>query len=299
MTKLKYEELIRSLKEAGIGRGDVVHIQSDLRRIGPPDCEASRKGILKFYLNAFMEVLGSTGTLTACTAFEDYGRYGTPFIREESPSRTDAFSEYLRTRPGAVRSMHPIVSVTGLGSLAEQICGGAHFEGFGYDSPWGRLHRLNAKILTLGLGPHLGGATFFHYVESIYSVPYKYTKIYTAPVYSGGKEMTGQFTMSVRYLDYGIVNTPVRMKTHLLDMGKARNVSVGRSYMWCSDSSDIFDEGMKCLGQDRFFLLETPPNFRQGEIPMDGPTGPMQTVYDKGSSEVETSRQIPANGEER
>lgn len=77
-----------------------------------------------------------------------------------------------------------------------------HFVGFGWVSAWARLHRLNAKIVFLGLGPyHLGGTTFFHYVEKMYGAPYQYNKIFATPVYSGGVEIKGPFVMSVRY-DY-------------------------------------------------------------------------------------------------
>ena len=286
MRKLTFPELVEALSKSGVSSGDVVHVQSDLRRIGPVDCPPHREGMLQFYLSAFQELLGRQGTLTVCTAFEDYGRYATPFIREESPSLTDAFSEYVRTRPGAVRSVHPIVSVTGIGARAGEICGDAHFDGFGYDSPWGRLHRVNARIMTLGMGTEHDGTTFFHYIESVYSVPYKYTKIFTAPVFSGGVEVPGPFTMSVRYLDFSIVNTPFRLKKRLVETGKAKNVPVGRSLIWCCPAFDIVEEAVERLREDRYYLLENPPRFRFGEIPLDGPTGPMQIVYDKGLSQT-------------
>lgn len=282
MRKLPFDELVGALREAGVREGDVVHVQSDLLRVGPVEAGRGREEILSFYLRAFREALGPGGTLTVLTAFEDYGRYQTPFVREESPSRTDTFSEYVRTRPGAVRSAHPIMSLTGIGARAEEICGGAHYEGLGYDSPWGRLHRANALIMTLGLGPDLGGTTFFHYVESLYGVPYKYTKIYRTPVYANGAEVPGPFTLSVRYLDFGIVNTPVRLKWRLLDVGKARNVRTGNAETWCARANDIVDEFVDRLRGDRYYLLEKPPNFRPGDVPMDGPTGDLRVHYDKG-----------------
>ena len=198
MKFLSKSELVSSLSSLGISLGDIVHVQSDLRRIGPVDAPLTQEGLGAFYLSALQSIVGPEGTVTACTAFEDYGRYGTPFVREESPSRTDMFSEYLRTRPGAYRSMHPIVSVTGLGARAAEICNGSHYEGFGYQSAWGRLHRANAKILTLGMGADLGGTTFFHYVERLYGVPYIYTKIFNYPIFAEGQEIPGPFTMSVR-----------------------------------------------------------------------------------------------------
>jgi aminoglycoside 3-N-acetyltransferase len=282
MRRLTRHELIAALHAAGVERGDVLHVQSDLRRIGPVEA-SGREGVLAFYLDALQEVLGPDGTLTCCTAFEDYGRYGTPFVREESPSLTDAFSEYVRTREGAVRSLHPIVSVTGLGARAEEICGGAHYEGFGWESAWGRLHRADAKIMTLGLGANHGGVTFSHYLETLYGVPYCYTKLYSVPVFAGGREVPGPFTMSVRFLDFGIHQNSVPLKRHLVAEGLARDVAVGRSRIWCATATAIIGEGVALLNRDRWLLLEQTPSFRQGELPADGVTGPMQVVYDSAA----------------
>lgn len=284
MRKLGSEEFAQSLRQAGIRRGDIVHVQSDLLSVGPVDSPPGRESVLKFYLSAFQEVLGPDGTLTTCTAFEDFGRYGTPFVREESPSRLGVLSEYIRTRPGAVRSMHPIVSVAGIGARAEEICGGSHFDGFGYASPWGRLHRANAKILTLGMDASGGGTTFFHYVEKLYGVPYQYTKLFPYPVYSGGELVPGPFTMSVRYLDFGIVNTPVRVKARMVELGDAVNFQTGMATSWCAAAQSIVDRMMQLFDEDRWVMLERPPNFRPGEIPMDGLTGEMRVHYDKSDA---------------
>ena len=286
MKALGYEALVRSLELAGLQKGDVCHVQSDLRRIGPVDCDMSASSVGDFYLSALLEVLGEEGTLTTCTAFEDYGRYGVPFIREESPSRLGLLSEHIRTRADAVRSMHPIVSVTGLGRRAEEICGGSHFDGFGYASPWGRLHRSNAKILTLGMGSTGGGTTFFHFVEKLYGVPYQYTKIYDAPVFSNGEEVPGPFTLSVRYLDFSIVNTPVRVKTALVERDLAREVATGRARTWCAAAEPIVSQMMQMFDENRWVMLEEPPRFRAGEIPRDGTTGPMVVVSDKARDDL-------------
>jgi aminoglycoside 3-N-acetyltransferase len=280
--RLSFSELVSGIRACGVGRGDIVHVQSDLFAVGPVDCRPSRESVLEFYLNGFFEVIGPEGTLTTCTAFEDYGRFGTPFVRETSPSRLGALSEYIRTRPGAVRSIHPIVSLAAIGAKAQEICGGNHFDGFGYSSPWGRLHRSNAFIMTLGMDATGGGTTFFHYVEKLYGVPYQYTKLFSYPVFSGGREVRGPFTMSVRYLDYGIVNTPVRIKSHMVALGEAKDVTIGLTKSWCARAGTIVDRMMQMFDEDRWIMLEQAPKFRPGEIPMDGQTGELREYYDKG-----------------
>jgi aminoglycoside 3-N-acetyltransferase len=272
-------ELIAALRSAGLERGDVAHVQSDLRPLGPIDAPRDRESMLAFYLDAFFEVLGPEGTLTVCTAFEDYGRYATPYVREESPSRLGVFSEHVRTQPGAVRSLHPIVSVTGIGARAQEICGGAHYDGFGYDSPWGRLERLGAKFVSLGARIR-HSLTFTHYVEKLYGVPYQYTKIYRTPVHAGGREVPGPFTMSVRYLDFSIEYDVSRFELELLRRRAAVEAPVGRYVVQVAAAPDIVRVGVEALRAERWFFLARPPAFRRGEYPADGPTGELRDVYE-------------------
>src|SRR5262245_7238417 len=281
MSKLTFEQLVSGLRASGIARGDIGHVQSDLFSVGPIDCEPNREAVLSFYLQAFLEVVGDDGTITTCTAFEDYGRFGTPFVRESSPSRLGAFSEYIRTRPGAVRSRHPIVSVTGNGARSEELCVGNHFDEFGHASPWGRLHRANAWIMTLGMDANGGGTTFFHYVEKLYGVPYQYTKLFSYPVIADGHDVPGPFTMSVRYLDFGIVNTPVRVKNRMVELDEATDVRIGLTTTGCARAATIVERMMQMFDENRWVMLENPPQFRPGEIPMDGQTGDLRQYYNK------------------
>jgi aminoglycoside 3-N-acetyltransferase len=286
LKKLSFQELTNQLHAAGLQRGDIVHVQSDLRAIGPVDAPPRREAILEFYLRAFREVLGAEGTLTVLTASMACGRTGSPFLVEETPSEVGVFSEFVRQQPETVRSLHPILSVAGCGPRAAEICGGAHFEGVGWDSPWGRLHRAGAKTMTLGMGANGGGTTYFHYLETSYGVPYKYVKVMPSPVMQNGREVPGPFTLSVRYHDFQIKNTPVRLKRQLLERGLATEVTIGNAQTWTTDCAAAFDVAMEALREDRWFLLENPPQFREGEIPSDGPSGPMQLRYDRSAGLV-------------
>jgi len=273
---LKRKDLKNSFFELGIKKGDIVHVQSDIRRIGPVDAPLTFDGQCGFYFETLKEVVGDQGTISCCTAFENYGRYGATFEREKSPSLTDTLSEYIRLRKGSIRSIHPIVSVTSVGKKAKEISGGSHYEGFSYNSPWGELHRENAKILTLGMNADQGGTTFFHYIEHLYGVPYVYVKIFDHPVFSKGKKIKGPFSMSVRYLDYNIENTPVKVKNSMLKAKLARQCKIGRSYSWCANTKDIESHMMKLLDKDRWVMLKSPPKFEKGKIPFDSITGDLK-----------------------
>lgn len=281
---LTFQRFKDSLHEAGLRHGDTVLLHADVSALGMTEAGLDREEILKFYFQAFRDVLGDSGTLCMCTSFEDYGRYATPFVRETSPSRLGAFSEFLRTQEGTIRSLHPIVSVSANGGKAKEISSGAHFEGFGYDSPWGRLHRFDAKLMTLGMGhyPEMG-MTFLHYIERMYGVPYQYTKIYDTPVMSGGENCRGPFTMSVRYLDFGISYDTNRYKNDLVAAGIGKTLPVGRNSLFVAGAKDAFDLGIDKLNADRYYFLTEPPRFRPGVIPADGQTGDIQYSYDRTS----------------
>ncbi len=267
-----------ALRAVGLERGDVVFVQSALWPIGPVAGATDSAGMLEFYLSGLRDVLGSEGTITVLTSFEDYGRYGTPFIVESSPSRNGAFSEYIRTQPGAVRSVHPLASIAGLGPQAEAICGGNHFTGMGYDSPWGRLHRAGAKLLDLGLR-FREIASWDHYVEAMFGVPYQYNKVFNAPVIKDGVAIPGPFVMSVRYLDFSIAYDTSRYEERLTREGLLKEAKLGRSVVQAVDCVQAFEVGTQCLNEDRYFFLKEPPKFRPGEYPTDGVTGPMKAVY--------------------
>jgi aminoglycoside 3-N-acetyltransferase len=171
------------------------------------------------------------------------------------------------------------MSVTSIGNRADEISGGPHFEGLGYDSPWGRLHRANAKLIVYG-GGFKDGMTFFHYIESMYRVPYQYTKLYDTPVYARGSVQPGLFTLTVRYLDFGIANDAGRFERVLVDSEHARVVHIRGTKISVVPAMSAFDLGIEALREDRYFFLKYPPVFRRGHIPFDGATGPMRESYD-------------------
>lgn len=281
--RLTFEEAVQALKAVGLCAGDTVLVQSDVSRLGRVDGARTREDILAFHRDAFRAVIGPEGTLAVCTAFEDYGRYGTEFHVESSPSRLGSFSEFIRQSAGAIRSSHPIVSVCAIGYRAQAICAAPHFDGFGWDSPWGRLHRIGGRLCTLGLSRHDEfGMTFVHYVEQLYGVPYQYNKVFTAPVFEKGRQIEGVFTMNVRYLDYGVEYDTLKVKREVLSRDKGQERAYGRDTVFMAKCDDLVDVMMASFRRDRYFMLARPPRFRSGEIPMDGPTGEMRRSVDRG-----------------
>jgi len=273
---INYNELVEILRNCGLEHGDTVLLHTDLLRCGPVDVDivtVGREGIMKFYLDGFTEVLGAKGTLiTPAYTGTHFGRLGKSFDRMRTPSEVSVFGEFMRNRQGAVRSMHPIMSLSAYGAKAEEICGGAHFDAFGYDSPWGRMHRMNAKILTLGYAIFPSGMTFWHYFENLYGVPYQYNKLFDYPVLDDGKPIEGIFTMSVRYLEYDVQEDQCMAKRRLVESGKGHIFKLGCGELLVTTFDQAVEVGIEVMRENRYVLLATPPTFIRGEKPFDDNT---------------------------
>ena len=131
-------------------------------------------------IDAFLDVVGSEGTV--CVPTIVYAGQGPrpPFNVARSPSEVGRITETLRLRPEARRSDSPTHSVAAIGRQADEITSGhAGGEGrpspwgelaFGHESPWQRFYDLDAICVLLGVDWEVN--TMFHYIQSRFIEPY-------------------------------------------------------------------------------------------------------------------------------
>ncbi|MFC1415310.1 aminoglycoside N(3)-acetyltransferase [Streptacidiphilus cavernicola] len=164
------DELVDDLVGAGVPRGGVLLVQSSLRSVGPV------AGGADTVVRALRRALGPGGTLVVYTATPENSRssrlyreatagMGAP-ERERHRAAMPAFdpattpcspsvgrlAEAVRTTPGALRSAHPQTSFAAVGPDARWIVEDHRLDcHLGEDSPLGRLYKLNASALLVGI----------------------------------------------------------------------------------------------------------------------------------------------------
>ena len=205
-------DLALEWRSAGINEGDVVLIHSSLRRtLG----RLRSRGIpadAQLVLDSLLQALGSSGTLLLPLFNFDFPK-GVTFDIRNTPSEMGALTEAGRLSPGAVRTGHPIYSFAAIGKKADAFRNVNNVSGYGADSPFGILHRLNGKIGVIDL-PDQDSMTFYHYVEEALNVPYRYHKQFTGRYIDAlGQESTETFSLFVRDMEKGV-------KTHVDPMGE-------------------------------------------------------------------------------
>ena len=196
MTLLTRRQLSGQLRDLGLTEGDVVMAHAALRSVGPvlggPDS----------LIGAILDAVGPGGTLLVYTDWNgDYfelldaqGRVPAawrddvaPFDALSSRAIRDngALAEFVRTRPGALRSGSPGASCAAIGARAAWLTADHALDyGYGERSPFARLAEAEGKVLMLGAP--LDTMTLLHHAEHLAEVSGKRVIRYEVPFAIGG-----------------------------------------------------------------------------------------------------------------
>lgn len=241
-------------RKIGLKEGDVVFVHANMLPFGLVSKDKAE--FVRFFLDPLLKIIGKSGTV-ACLAYTfSYGLHGTPHVHEKSPSEAGMFTEYIRTMKGALRSLHPLVSVAAYGPKARLITQNVSRSAFGWGSPFSRLHELGGKCLYLGMTCGQSN-TFLHYVGQMYGVSYSYNKAYFHPVYKGGVLQQTPFLAFVRTrkskpFDFSLFEKEMKKK-RLVREGTIRNAPVQLVKL-----EDCFKIGMEMLDKNPCAFLQEP-----------------------------------------
>lgn len=155
-------------------------------------------------LDSFLHTLGPEGTLLLPLFNFDFTTGGT-FDMSRTPSHMGALTELARVRSGTVRTGHPVYSFGIIGKHSARFELLNNFSGYGLDSPFALLRELNGKIAVLDIEEQ-GSMTFYHHVEEMCQVPYRFMKTFTGR-YRGRDEVDQEasYAIYVRDLERGVV----------------------------------------------------------------------------------------------
>ena len=275
------QNIVTALHKVGVKGGQVIYLQSDLRTPGFIKGAKSQQDFCQIYLDAILDVIGENGTLVVPTYTTQVARYDIDFVWEETPSVLGLFSEFVRTRPNSLRSIHPIHSLTALGAKQNFICKDNGLNDFSWESPFHRLLMSKAKILSIGLeaGYAVG---ISHHIEAACCVPYVYNKRLRWRPIVAGKRLDNYYTATVRFLDLDITYNMSKFTKSLRKTNELFKASLGGSFVYMTDYERVFSKGVISLQKDESFFLTSAPKYSYGLIPFDGPTAGKDGI-EKGS----------------
>lgn len=243
-------EFAEALAKVGLRKGDVVFSHSSIGFFGYPEEGRERDTVCEVIFRAFFDVLGDEGTLAVPTFTYSFCK-GEPYLPEHTPSTSGIFTEWLRRRVDAKRSLDPIFSVAAVGGQAACMTNNTPRECFGENSFWDRLHAAGGRICNLNL--NAGFNTFLHYAECKADAHYRMHKLFTGTIIQGGRtwEATADFfcqSPDHPYADYDLFAALAE------EQGLVRKARVGRGMIVCIDAADALDFFLTRYAGDKHFL---------------------------------------------
>lgn len=203
------KNLEAKLQDAGIGKGSVVVVASDVRALLVYLMHEDRKKnkkrkSLQAYMDDIIDMLenlvGEEGTLLFQTFTWIFCK-GEAFDYDKTEGETGVLSNRALKRPEFKRTQHPIYSFAVWGKDMDYLVSMDNKEAFAKGSPFGYMHEKNAVYVSIGVFDAINshGTSFLHYIEECNSVEYRFIKDFTAPYIIGGKteERTYSFFCSV------------------------------------------------------------------------------------------------------
>ncbi|MBL7161548.1 MAG: AAC(3) family N-acetyltransferase [Anaerolineales bacterium] len=231
---LTFDKLVGEIRFFGVEAGDTLLVHSSYKSFGGVE------GGPQTVIDALLHVLGEEGTLIMPAFNFDFCK-GEPWDVRETPSHMGIITELVRKHPRSRRVFHPIYSFTIIGKHAEFLTKDRYKSSYERNSIFGKLRELDGKIMVIGLS-YNDSMTFFHHVEELEGVDYRYLKTFTGMVTDeGGNTYEDSFQMLVRDIDQGVETMVDPMGELAEEAGVIKSHTIGEAPVKLMKANEIYE----------------------------------------------------------
>jgi len=249
---LTFDTLAQSFQAIGLQAGDTLLVHSSYKSFGGVE------GGPQTVIDTLLAVLGAEGSLVVPTFNFDFCK-GEPWDIRTTPSHMGAITNLVREHPDAKRVFHPIYSFAILGKHADYLTKDRYKSSYEKNSLFGKLRQLDGKIMVIGLS-YNDSMTFFHHVEELEGVDYRYLKEFTGLVTDqDGNTYEDTYTMLVRDIDKG-VHTMVDPMGALMEAAGVITVGkIGQAKVSLMKANAVYEFTAREMRRDPKLLYEIHP----------------------------------------
>ncbi len=231
---LTFDNLVEEFRAIGINAGDTLLVHSSYKSFG--GVENGPQTVI----DALLDVLSDDGTLIMPAFNFDFCK-GEPWDVRHTPSHMGIITELVRQDPRSLRVFHPIYSFSIIGKRAEYLTKERYKSSYELNSVFGKLCQLDGKIMVIGLS-YNDSMTFFHHVEELEGVDYRYLKTFTGMVTDeNGHSYEDSFQMLVRDTDQGVETMVDPMGNLAEEKGVIKSRTIGEATVKLMKANDIYE----------------------------------------------------------
>jgi aminoglycoside 3-N-acetyltransferase len=246
---LTFEKLVEGFRGLGVEEGDTLLVHSSYKSFGEVD------GGPQTVIRALEAALGTDkdGTLIMPTFNFDFNR-GVPWDVRTTPSKMGVLTELVRTDPRAKRVFHPFYSFAILGKHAGMLGSLRYKSSYERNSVFGKLRDLDGKIMVIGLS-YTNSMTFFHHIEQMEGVDYRFLKQFTGEVVDeDGETYTDTFEMLVRDIDKGVITEVDPMGRLMEKAGVIQSARIGEADVKLMKANEVYEFTAREMKRDPHLL---------------------------------------------
>ena len=256
MKKFDYtrSDIINSLQEVGVDKGDSIFIHSNLGFFGTLEDVDTTEEYWRIFKDAIFQVITNEGTLIVPTFTYSFC-WNQEFELDFTPSTVGMFSEMVRKDSESKRSEDANFSISAIGKNYIYFTKDSPSHSFGKDSFWERFIQMDGKICCFNVG--LMYNTLIHYVEKLVSVPYRFDKSFNGVFVKNGLREKRTYTHFCRDLsDPRTIPDLSKLNKISYDSGKAKDAKLGRGQISCISARDVVDIIKNEIEKNTSFLIK-------------------------------------------
>lgn len=245
------KELLEKLLILEADKCDVLFIHTSLS-FGIPNSQLKRSQLLAELLH----VIKLLGVRTICMpTFTFSFCNGCNYDPTLSASKMGALNEFFRKQEGAIRSIDPLMSVALMGEDKGLVLDVGHYS-CGACSIYDFLHHRN-DVKFLFLGTKIGECmTYMHYLEWLYSVDYRYDRLFVGNVNIGGRVKHEEYWLFSRYNEVKPNVNSFVYEQRMYDKKLASMIDCGNSSLSIVRADNAAKEYLACLQENPYFFVD-------------------------------------------
>ena len=246
---LNKTQLTNNFRALGVETGDILLVHSSYKSFGGVD------GGPQTVIDALLEVLGQDGTLIMPTFNFDFCK-GADWDVRETPSQMGFMTNLVRQDARATRVFHPIYSFAVIGKHAEAFGELRDKSSYGANSAFAKLRELDGKIMVVGLS-YNDSMTFFHHVEEMEGVDYRYLKDFTGNITDwDGNTTIDTYQMLVRNLEMGVETMVDPMGALLEEAEIIKSRKIGDADVKLMKANKVYEFTVREMKRDPHLLYQ-------------------------------------------
>jgi aminoglycoside N3'-acetyltransferase len=242
--KFKYKDLVKSLKKIGIKKNCSIFLTSNIALMGTPVTKKKNQLKIKsvWLIKSIKKIIGKNGNIFVPTySYTFSSKKMSIFSPHKTKSKIGYFPNFFM-KMKIIRSIDPMVSVSGFGPMAKSILIDASNTSYGKNCVFERMLNIkNLKCLTVGLG--INWIPFLHYLDWLNKVPFRYDKYFKGFIKLKNKnKFFVNWHYPVRYLrDKSTISDGYKLGNLAYKNNMFKESDIGRGKIYSIDYKNYFE----------------------------------------------------------